>query len=76
METFDQREQAVSITGIHVPFWSVVEFMVKWSIAAIPAMLILSLIFIAVEALIVGLFVHFFAPGSITNILRAYGLPS
>lgn len=34
----------VQITDIHIPFWSMVGFMVKWAIASIPAMIILGLI--------------------------------
>lgn len=34
----------VVITDIKMPFWSMVVFMVKWAIAAIPAIIILSLL--------------------------------
>ena len=34
----------VVVTDIHMPFWSMVWFMVKWSIAAIPAIIILFVI--------------------------------
>lgn len=38
----EQRElQKVSVVDIDMPFFSMVGFMVKWTIAAIPAMLIL-----------------------------------
>jgi hypothetical protein len=30
-------KQAVVVTDIHMPFWSMVTFMVKWAIASIPA---------------------------------------
>ena len=33
----------VVVTDIDMPFWSMVSFMVKWSIAAIPALIILAL---------------------------------
>ncbi len=33
--------QNVVVTDVHMPFWSMVVFMVKWSIAAIPAVIIL-----------------------------------
>lgn len=32
------------ITDIHMPFMSMVEFMVKWTIALIPAVLVLALL--------------------------------
>jgi hypothetical protein len=34
----------IVIKDINMPFWSMVGFMVKWSIASVPALLILSLI--------------------------------
>jgi len=39
--TQDRRE--VVVTDIKIPFWSMVVLMVKWAIAAIPAVLILML---------------------------------
>ncbi|HUX24423.1 MAG TPA: hypothetical protein VMV87_07365 [Burkholderiales bacterium] len=38
----DRRE--VVVTDIKIPFWSMVVLMVKWAIAAIPAVIILMLI--------------------------------
>jgi hypothetical protein len=35
----------VVVTNIQMPFWSMVWFMVKWSIASIPAFIILVIIF-------------------------------
>ncbi|NKN33475.1 hypothetical protein [Marichromatium bheemlicum] len=46
----------VSITDIKMPFWSMVVFLVKVSIAAIPAVIILSLIFAVIGAIIGALF--------------------
>jgi len=40
----DEDRQEVVITDIKIPFWSLVVLMVKWSIAAIPATVILFLI--------------------------------
>ncbi|MBK5106049.1 MAG: hypothetical protein MUP61_03355 [Burkholderiales bacterium] len=40
--TEDKRE--VVVTDIKIPFWSMVVLMVKWAIAAIPAVIILMLI--------------------------------
>ncbi len=42
----------VVITDIKMPFWSMVVFMVKWAIAAIPAFIILAIL----GAVIVGFF--------------------
>jgi hypothetical protein len=37
-------EQNVIVTDIHMPFLSMVIFMVKWALASIPAIIILMLI--------------------------------
>lgn len=36
--------QRVVVTDIHMPFWSMIVFMVKWALASIPALIILTLI--------------------------------
>lgn len=33
----------VAVVDLDMPFWSMVGFMVKWAIAAIPALLVLAL---------------------------------
>ena len=48
--------QSVAITDIHMPFGSMVVFMIKWAIAAIPALIILGLIYLVFFAVIVGMF--------------------
>jgi len=45
----------VVITDVHMPFWSMVTFMVKWAVAAIPAVLILILLWGLILALSGGL---------------------
>ena len=72
----DESPQAVHITGIHVPFWSVVGFMVKWSIASIPALVILGILVLAIEGIIVLVsiaLVHYFSPGAFTSLLGPFG---
>jgi hypothetical protein len=49
-------KEGVIVTDIKIPFWSMVVLMVKWSIAAIPAGIILFLI---------GLLVFTFFAGSL-----------
>jgi len=46
----DRRE--VVVTDIKIPFWSMVVLMVKWAIAAIPAVIILMLIAALVSAVL------------------------
>lgn len=40
----ENNVQNVAVTDIRMPFWSMVVFMVKWAIAAIPALVILTVI--------------------------------
>jgi hypothetical protein len=48
----------VIVTDIKMPFWSMVRFMVKWAIAAIPALIILTIIGALLSAAVTGFFVH------------------
>ena len=50
--TEDKRE--VVVTDIKIPFWSMVILMVKWAIAAIPAVIIL-MILAALISLVLGM---------------------
>jgi hypothetical protein len=49
------RPQEVSIVDIRMPFWSMVVFMVKLSLAAIPAFIILAVIYVAAIAVFGGI---------------------
>jgi hypothetical protein len=44
----------VVVTNIRMPFWSMVVFMIKWAIAAIPAFIILALLGGVAAALLSG----------------------
>jgi len=46
----------VTLTDIDVPFWRVAGIIVKWSIAAIPAMIILGLIYFVIAVAVMALF--------------------
>lgn len=39
-----QANQEMVVVDIRMPFWSMVTFMIKWAIAAIPAVIILFLL--------------------------------
>ena len=52
--------QNVVVTDIKMSFSSMVEFMVKWAIASIPALIILFFIGMALAGLIAGLGFSFF----------------
>ena len=43
------------ITDIRIPFWRLVLIFVKWAIAAIPAAIILVVLYAAIFAVIIGL---------------------
>ncbi len=45
----------VVVTDIRMPFWSMVMFMVKWAIAAIPALLLLAIIGLGIAVLSMAL---------------------
>lgn len=47
---------AVVVKNISMPFWSMVGFMVKWSIASIPAFIILFVIFVVLSAVFGAMF--------------------
>lgn len=50
--TADSSPNEVRIVDVRMPFWSMVILMVKWAIAAIPALLILC----AVASVVVSVF--------------------
>jgi len=49
------NRQHVIVTDIHMPFWSMVIFMVKWALASIPAIIILTLIAVFAWRILRGL---------------------
>jgi hypothetical protein len=50
--------QEIVVTDIHMPFMSMVNFMVKWAIASIPAMFILLVIGAILWGVVLGSFMH------------------
>ncbi|HWP01417.1 MAG TPA: hypothetical protein VNL74_12465 [Methylococcus sp.] len=48
------EKQEVRIIDIQIPFVSLVVFMIKWALAAIPAALILSTLFLLLTGLLGG----------------------
>ena len=44
----------VSIADVEIPFWRMVAIMIKWSLAAIPAVIVISIIF-GIIGMIVGM---------------------
>ena len=51
--------QHIVITDIHIPFWRLVGIFIKWALAAIPATMVVTVIFLVVAAVIAGLFAAF-----------------
>lgn len=52
----DARNNGLVITDVKMPFGSMVVFMVKWALASIPAIVILTIIFAILSAIFGGLF--------------------
>ena len=50
----DKRE--VVVTDVKIPFWSMVVLMVKWAVAAIPALIILLVIGSVVSMVMAAIF--------------------
>jgi len=44
----------VSIADVEIPFWRMVAIIIKWTIAAIPAVIIVSIIFGIIGAVVGG----------------------
>ncbi len=56
MDTTPQSPQPLVITDIRIPFFRLVLFLVKLSLAAIPAAIILALASVLISAILAGLF--------------------
>ena len=50
----EQPIPEVRVVDVKMPFWSMVVFMIKWAIAAIPAMIILGLVYLLVVGSLLG----------------------
>ncbi len=44
----------VAIADMDIPFWRMVAIMIKWSLAAIPAVIVISIIFSIIGAVLGG----------------------
>lgn len=55
MDRHEDNRREVVVTDIRMPFGSMVAFMVKWAIAAIPAMIILGVLWWLVMAFLFGI---------------------
>lgn len=52
----DEPVQKVSVSDVSMPFGSMVVFILKWTLASIPAMLIIFLIVAVIAGLFGGIF--------------------
>ena len=50
----------VSIADVEIPFWRMVAIIIKWTLAAIPAIIILSVIFAIIGAVFGGILAAIF----------------
>jgi len=55
--TNETPRQEVTVTDVRMPFWSMVVFMVKWAVAAIPALIILVVLTALFWSGVLGFFV-------------------
>jgi hypothetical protein len=55
MNAETDKKQEVRITDIRMPFGSMVIFMVKWAVASIPALILLTLLGTVLSGIIIGL---------------------
>lgn len=58
----DTPDNARVITGVKIPFWDMVFLMVKAAIAAIPAMIILGIMWTVIFGTFAALFSRFSTP--------------
>ena len=49
------KERRVVVSGINIPFWDLVWFLVKLSIAAIPATIIVAVIYVFIVGIFAGI---------------------
>ncbi|MBI3355367.1 MAG: hypothetical protein HY038_01085 [Nitrospirae bacterium] len=68
----ETNNQAVVVTDIRMPFFSMVIFMVKWAIAAIPAFFILTVFGVLTWAMLSGLLLSL-TIGKNTDSIRTMG---
>ena len=47
--------ESIVIRDIDVPFWRIVTILIKWSIAAIPAAIVIAILYTLIFALVGGL---------------------
>ena len=58
----------VAIADIHIPFWRMVAIMIKWTLAAIPAVIIVSIIFAIIGAVFGGILAGVFGLHNIPSL--------
>ncbi|MCB1549505.1 MAG: hypothetical protein KDJ41_17010 [Hyphomicrobiaceae bacterium] len=46
----------VTVTDIDIPFWRLVLIFVKWGLAAVPAVIILSIVYVLIGTVIAAIF--------------------
>jgi hypothetical protein len=54
----NKQNTQVTVVDIKMPFWSMVVFMVKWAVAAIPAFIILAVFGTILTSVMAGLSVR------------------
>lgn len=62
MESTSTIRSEVVVVDVQMPFMSMVTFMIKWAVAAIPAFIILALFSALVSGVFIALFAGFMQP--------------
>jgi hypothetical protein len=50
----------VAIADVDIPFWRMVAIIIKWTFAAIPAVILISIVFAIIGAIVSGILVAIF----------------
>jgi hypothetical protein len=56
MDAMSSEPREVVVVDVQIPFWELVQLMVKWALAAVPALIILWIIGAIVGMVLVGVF--------------------
>jgi hypothetical protein len=56
MDSSLNEPREVVVIDVQIPFWDLVQLMIKWALAAVPALIILWIIGAVVSMVLIGVF--------------------
>jgi hypothetical protein len=56
MDSSLNEPREVVVVDVQIPFWDLVQLMIKWALAAVPALIILWIIGAVVSMVLIGVF--------------------